>query len=48
MEGQTLFYIGIVLMSVAALGAVAVCIAAYVSGKRLRLTLEKEFGKRRR
>ena len=41
-----LFLIGVALMAVSAVGAVAALVVFRVSGRRLRETLEEEFGKK--
>ena len=47
MNGEILFYTGIVLISVAAAGAVISAIILHVSKKKLNKQLDAEFGCRR-
>lgn len=48
MASQWLFYGGIAAMAAAALGAAAAAVLFCVSGRQLRETLDKEYGKKKR
>lgn len=46
-EGTLLLYGGIAGMALAAVGAIAAAAILRISGRRLRIQLEKEFGKKK-
>lgn len=45
--GELLLYGGIGIMTLSALGGIAAAVLLRISGKRLRLRLEAEYGKKR-
>ena len=47
-SSELLFYGGVAVMALAALGGVTATIVFTLSGRRLRRKLEQEFGKKRR
>ena len=47
-QGTLLFYIGIIFIGIAVVGAVFGAVILSVSGKRLKKQLEKEFGVKRK
>ena len=47
MSGDVLLFIGIALMVLAVVGAIAAAVVLRLSGKRLRARMETEYGKRR-
>jgi len=47
-QSNLLFYVGVVLMSASAAGAVISLAVFRISGRKLRRKLEEEFGKKRR
>ena len=48
MSGETLLYLGAVLIAVAVIGAIAALLGFRRESKRLNTALEEEYGKRRR
>lgn len=43
-----LFYIGVILIGIAIVGAILGSVILLISSRRLKVQLEKEFGKRKR